>query len=404
MRLNALKVPISDNAYGLHPEITAPLKTISTPFYLYGEKRIRENIERFRDIAFNDTRIHFATMANDNPRLLDMLKRAGFGVFVNSLKHLALVLAGGFEIGDVIFASTGISPKTMRILIKKGVHLNLDSLGQVALYGALNPGGRAGIRLTIDEKSKNNVFIGAESRIGIMESELEQLFEVADRHSLDLAGVHVYLGTDVTSIDDILAGVEKTLAMADHFPKLTFVDLGGGFPIDRSRFDFEVYNRRVSEMLDAYAIQRRRPIRMIIEPGRAMFGDAAWFFTTVTDVKERPDRFLVCCDASASLIPRAMFYEDYNPVWVDGADDRDVFDKPVDIVGSTTYSRDFLGKRLRLPKVEIGDRLVFGNAGSYCYSMITRFLGQALPHEYLLNCQGELELIRAGEHFFSEVV
>lgn len=203
---------------------------------------------------------------------------------------------------------------------------------------------------------------------------------------------------------DSLAAVQTTLDLSEHFPDIDFVDLGGGFPIDRHRFDIETYKQAVAEMLERYSRKRGRPIQLIIEPGRAMFGDTAVFCTTVTDVKQRPDRVLVTCDGSASLLPRAMFYEDYNPVRALVDARRTDFDLPVDIAGSTTYSRDYLSRQTQLPEVNPGEVLAFEFAGSYCYSMITRFLGQALPAEYLLRSNGQLDLIRTGENFYGEMV
>ncbi len=156
--------------------------------------------------------------------------------------------------------------------------------------------------------------------------------------------------------------------------------------------------------MEAYSARRGRPIKLILEPGRSMFGNTTSFYAQVTDVKQRPDRYLVCVNASATLIPRAMFYEDYNPVTIARGSPADFFDLPVDIVGSTTYSRDFIAKKLQLERVEPGDWIELHLAGSYCYSMITRFLGQALPPEYLLRRDGEVEIIRAGEAFFGDSV
>src|SRR5205823_2326613 len=168
------------------------------------------------------------------------------------------------------------------------------------------------------------------------------------------------------------------------------------------RFDFEQYRRAVSERLENYSRKRGRSIHLVLEPGRAVFGNTAFFCAQVTDVKERPDRYLVCLNASATLIPRAMFYEDYNPVSVLKGSTTGEFDKPVDIVGGTTYSRDFINRKVQLPCVIPGDWLKLHYAGSYCYSMITRFLGQAMPPEYLIRSNGEIELIREGESFFAD--
>ena len=163
------------------------------PFYLYDRSKIEANVRRFRSFSYPDTKIHFASMANDNPVLLGLLRESGFGLFVNSLKHLALAEATGID--NVIFASAGVPENVMRRLTQLRVWINLDSVAQVALFGRLSPGGRAGLRLNIDEKSKNNVFIGPESRIGVMESEISSAFDAAAKTDVTLTGPHVYLGT-----------------------------------------------------------------------------------------------------------------------------------------------------------------------------------------------------------------
>ena len=98
-----------------------------------------------------------------------------------------------------------------------------------------------------------------------------------------------------------------------------------------------------------------------------------------------------------------MFYEDYNPVSPAIVLGAPTFDKPVDVVGATTYSRDFMSRGVALPRVSVGDWLHFDHAGSYCHSMITRFLGQDLPPEYLARADGTVDLIREGEHFLLEI-
>jgi diaminopimelate decarboxylase len=372
-------------------------------FYVYCEDQIIHNIKRFARIPYRNTKIHFASMANDNPILLSMLQKKKFGLFINSRKHLQLALSLGYCPDEIVFASTGISRPTMKLLGQMGVRINIDSISQLQMYGSLYPNTGIGIRLNIDEKSKNNVFIGAESRIGILESELPEVFAVAREYGLKLIGTHVYLGTDITSLADLLASVDKTLYLCDYFSDLEFIDLGGGFPIQEDRFDFEEYRKSISSRLESYSAKRQKALYLILEPGRAIFGNTAFFCVQVTDVKERPDRYLIGVNASATLIPRAMFYEDYNPVSVLRGECTGEFDKPVDIVGSTTYSRDFIGKAIQgFQKVKPGDWLKFHYAGSYCYSMITRFLGQTLPPEFLLRSNGEVELIREGEQFFTE--
>lgn len=396
------------NIRNLETESAALLQRIAKqtdgPFYLYSEDAIRENIAMFAEFPYENTSIHFATMANDNPYLLAFLKDAQFGVFVNSLKHLEVAKQCGFGSDEVVFASTGITPKLMKSLVAQEIQVNIDSVNQIKLLGEIAPGSSCGIRINIDERSKNDPHNGLGSRIGVLASEFDDVKRTAAEYGIRINGTHIYPGTDITDMGDSLAAVQTTLDLSEHFPDIDFVDLGGGFPIDRHRFDIETYKQEVAEMLERYSRKRGRPIQLIIEPGRAMFGDTAVFCTTVTDVKQRPDRVLVTCDGSASLLPRAMFYEDYNPVRALVDARRTDFDLPVDIAGSTTYSRDYLSRQTQLPEVNPGEVLAFEFAGSYCYSMITRFLGQALPAEYLLRSNGQLDLIRTGENFYGEMV
>jgi diaminopimelate decarboxylase len=383
-----------------HELIAAAVEEYGTPCYLYDEELIRRNARRFTELAYPEKKVHCASMANNNPHLLRELRDLGMGVFVNSTKHLKLAMDCGFGTDEIIYTSTGVRKADLELIVELGVMVNIDSLGQLELYGSVNPGGTCGIRLNIDENSLGNVFIGSESRIGLMENELELALKIADKYRLTIAGTHVYLGTNIVSLDTMMQGVERTLELSNTFPDLTYVDLGGGFPVseyDIEEFDYAKYDEKISAQFARYSEQRGRTIKLILEPGRALFGDTAVFCTSVLDVKERPDRDLICVDSSATLMPRSLFYGEYHQVAALGKEGEANSGKPADVVGSTTYSRDFLAKQAALPPLRTGDVLVFQNAGSYCYSMITRFLGQDEPCEVLVHADGSTTLIRSRE-------
>jgi len=380
---------------------------IPTPFYAYDEKAIFENVERFARIPYEKKAIYFASMANDNPVLLNIIRKAGFGIFVNSMKHLALAVEIGFEPHQIIYTTTGLSSKHMAFLIQHGILVNLDTLDQVARYGELARGGKAGIRLNTDERSRVDSYVsGNNSRIGLLPHELPNVLAIARQKGLRIAGTHVYLGTDIVTEDEMLAGMKRMLELSRSFPDLEYVDFGGGFPVaseNQGNFNFARYQKECAELLRACSAERGRPIQLILEPGRALFGDSAVFCTRVVEVKEREDRYIVACDGSVSIFPRPLVYGIYHSVAVAGRTGAPPADKPSDVVGSTTYSRDFLTRGAKLPKVEPGDVLVFDSAGSYCYSMITRFLGQALPAEILIDRDGNAVVIRKPENFETEL-
>lgn len=382
------------------PRLAEAVARFGTPCYVYYEQRILDNIKRFKGIRYPRCSVYFASMANDNPHLLDLLRRHGVGVFVNSMKHFRAALSAGFTTDQLIYAATGLTAGQMSFLGAQGIRLHLDSLEQVATFAALFPGHSLGVRLNVDDRSRGGFQQAETSRIGVTESELPELFRIAARQNLKLAGTHAYLGTNVKSAEQMLAGVERVLALSSQFPDLEYVDLGGGFPaaLDRSAsFDFDRYDFEVSTLFTELSRRFGRPIQMLLEPGRALLADAAVFCAAVVDVKERSDRIIATCDASVSLFPRPLINGEFHPThWLEPMREEEG-GKPLDIAGSTTYSNDYLARNLQLSRPCSGDIVVFELAGSYCFSMMSRFLGQSWPCEAILQVDGTLLEIRGRE-------
>ena len=226
---------------------------LNSSFYIYDKERIERNIDRFTNIGYEHTEVYFASMANDNPYLLGMVRGRGMGIFVNSLKHLRLARQCGFPTDRIIFASTGLTRTMMQHLIETGVRVHLDSLSQIELFGSLSPGVDVGLRLNTSERSRISPFTGNESRIGIQDHEISEAIAICEKHDLRVIGTHVYIGTDIVSVDEMMQGITRSLELSNRFPELQYVDLGGGFPLDEQMFDFADYRQRVSEVMAAYS-------------------------------------------------------------------------------------------------------------------------------------------------------
>jgi diaminopimelate decarboxylase len=376
------------------------VSAFGTPCYIYSQRALLKNVASFGDIEYEPKRVHAATMSNNNSHLLRLLHRHGVGVFVNSHLHLQIALEAGIPSSDIIYTATGVPRPVMRELVANGIRTNVDSLRQLELYGQMNPGGKVGVRLNITESTRGALFEKSESRIGMCEHELDQALEIAARHRLTINGVHVYLGTDILDPAYFIGGVQATLHMATRFRELEYIDLGGGFPAAGMKidaFDYAEYGRAVTRLLEDYGQTHGRRLELVLEPGRSLFGDSAIFCTRVTDVKPRPRRTIVGCDASVSVFPRPFFYGAYHEVYVNGKEGHAAQEGAVDVVGNTTYSGDYLARNAALPEIDVDDVLVFKHAGGYCYSMITRFLGQLAPPEILIEDDGEVRLIRERE-------
>jgi diaminopimelate decarboxylase len=351
------------------------------PFYLYDTARLRETCQLLRALPAKPLSVYFATMANAHPRFLEIIREEGLGVFVNTMGHLERALEVGFEPRWIIYTASGMSERLMRQVQATGASVNLDSPGQVARWRTLFPGQPFGIRCNIGDRieareTRAGFFVGPQSRLGLDAAELATLFGSPHVH-----GLHLYAGTDILDLGYFEACYRALLELVPRFPALRYLDLGGGFGVpgpDQQPFDFEGYGALVTEIMDEAERRAGRRLELVLEPGRVVGAESGVFVCRVTDVKLRGDRQLVGVDASSAQFPRPLLYPDsaLHPHTLLPGDDRDPGEPvPSQVYGCSTYSRDFLVWDGALPSARPGDLVVIGQAGAYCSSLHTVFLG-----------------------------
>jgi len=360
-------------------------------FYVYDKEQIRSKCRMFRQISYPHKSIHFASMANVHPEFLAVVKEEKLNVFVNSLIHLEVVSQAGFSGHDIIFTSSALTKKTMKRIESYDVQVNLDSPGQLGQWKKLFPQKRVGIRCNIGDRVKpysNHAgsFIGKESRLGFTESELMALSDKSF-----IKGLHLYAGTDIVDIDYFKACYKELIALASDFPDLEYLNFGGGFGVAENgdhHFDISAYDEAVTKLMNEFSEQSGRSIRLMLEPGRIIGGTSGYFVCCVTDTKKRPDQKLAGVNASTVQFPRPLMYADTarHPVAVvrNGAQLLKSESFPTTVFGCSTYSRDIFSNHVELPELQVGDILVYGNAGSYSASSYMQFLGFPKPEEYFI--------------------
>jgi len=376
---------------GLIDKVRALAADQAGPFYVYDTARIAERCHAFTSIPYADKSIHFASMANSTPAFLQVVREHGLKIFVNSPGHLALSQELGFTGHDVIYTASAMDAGQMRQVKQAGALLNLDSTGQLETWWRLFPDEPVGIRCNIGDlveprSTRGGYFLGKESRLGLTLSEIEGLFG-----SPRIAGLHLYVGTDLLDLGYFQECYTQLARLARNFPALWFIDFGGGFGLPRSAdpaFPLERYGRYVTELMTRLSDELGRQVRLILEPGRIIGGEAGYFVCRVTDVKQRNGSQLIGVNGSSVQFPRPLFYPDdaYHPVTLLGHNGQapDTAERLSSIYGCSTYSRDFFSRDVPLPRVQIDDLLVFGHAGSYCATAFTHFLGFPRPAEFFI--------------------
>lgn len=362
-----------------------------TPVYVYDLSRLRHRCRILQQMPIANKQVFFATMANDHPAILSCVRDNGFGVFVNSLRHLRIALELGFEPAKVIYAASNMVPEEMRICLDSGVKLVLDSVGQVRTLADLAPAGyEIGVRLNVGSApNRSSLQPDPAYRFGVLPEELPELLKAA--RGLRIVGAHSYFGTGLMNPNILLRGLKVLSEAALTLPDIRYLDVGGGFGVPdvlgKEEFDVQAYARSANELMRSEALKLGRRVDLYIEPGRYLVADCGYFFVRVVDCKFRKDRVFVGTNGCVSNFPRALVYADsaVHPCELVGAiANRPLCPLPIYVSGNSTYSQDFLARAISLPLPEPGDVLVFHNAGAYSRSMISGFLGKDCPEEIVI--------------------
>ncbi len=357
------------------------------PFYLYNAPVIRDTCRKFKTIPYPELEIHFASMANDNPEFLKIIENESINIFVNSPMHLSCAQNAGFAGKRIIYTASAMTEECMRRVHACGALVNHDSLLQVATWRKLFPEAPFGVRCNIGaliepRKTRGGYFLGKESRLGISLEDLTTLYG-----NNDITGVHVYVGTDIYDIHYFRECYEALCSIALNFPSLEYVDFGGGFGSDSNtgdNFNFKTYGEMLCDVMEALNSKVGRRLKCILEPGRIIGAQSGYFVCRVIDVKSNGAEQLAGVNASAVQFPRPLFYPEtaFHPVTVLDDSRSDKTQLTSRIYGCSTYSRDFLSGKEMLPQLCIGDIIVLGDAGAYCASSHTQFLGFPKAKEF----------------------
>ncbi len=361
------------------------------PYYIYDTQTIKDHCVHFQNISYKNKSIHFASMANTNPRFLKIVKSEKVNVFVNSIVHLNEVMKVGFSGHEIIFTSSALSEKIMSYVERFDVQLNVDSPNQLKQWLKLFPEKATGIRCNIGDTVKPysthaGFFIGKESRLGFTRKEIRQITDKSK-----IKGLHLYVGTDIFDINYFVSCYKELIDIAHDFPALEYLNFGGGFGVSENgeaQFDIAEFDSRITELMHQVSIQKNKSIKLILEPGRIIGCKAGYFVCCVTDVKDRDDKQLVGLNASTVQFSRPLLYPEIarHPISIirDGVQLVSDNTTTTTIYGCSTYSRDIFANNIELPDLKSGDTIVFGNAGSYSASSHMQFLGFPKPEEFFI--------------------
>jgi diaminopimelate decarboxylase len=384
-----------------------------TPLYVYSSAAILERLAEF-EAAFRGIphTICYSVKANSNLTILRLLARKGCGFDVVSGGELERVIVASGASRQVVFSGVGKSREEMTAAIKAGILLfNVESESELRTLAEcaerLRKTARIALRVNPDVAAETHPYISTglrKHKFGVPIREARELYAQARKYrNLQVAGVSVHIGSQITDISPFAEAVERVADLIGELRqdghKIDFVDIGGGLGID-----YQDGGAAFSDCVVHYAKAVMHPLRrlkvhLLLEPGRAIVGSAGVLVTSVVYRKENDGKQFLVVDAGMNDLIRPSLYGAHHeivPATVPVRSNVKPTKEIVDVVGPVCESGDFFAKDRDLPRVEQGGLLSVLDAGAYGMSLASNYNSRPRPAEVLVRGKSA-KLIRRRE-------
>ena len=371
----------------------ALLAEYGSPLYVYDRATLLTNLHRITQACpYTNKQFHFASVTNGNLALLQIVRAHGWGLHANTPGDVVLGLKAGFAPAQIIYSGSNLQQDEMQWLLQQRIAaLNLDSVSQLetllAIKSDYHP--RLGFRLNLPE-------IVGDNRIGVRTEELPHACQLAVRAGLKITGLHFYRGTGTNQTAKFTDSIARVIEVGQTLPDWEYLDFGGGFGYPyragQTGFSWEDFGAALAQQLTRLA----RPIKLIIEPGRAAIAQAGNLLARVVAVKWQGEKQIVGLDTSVANIAVLSVHGGHREIVALKTNESQTHQ--TDLVGNTTFSRDYLGRNCQLPEMQTGDKVAILDVGAYGYAMASNFLHRPRPAEVLIE-EGAHRLIRERETY-----
>ena len=391
-------------------EIRDIAKTHPTPFHLYDEKGILDNIARFKK-AFSwnpGFREFFAVKATPNPYILKILHEVGLGMDCSSIAELELSERVGIRGEEIMFTSNNTKIEEYIKAIEMGGILNLDDVTQLDyLAKHTSIPDLISFRLNPGDSLAGSSIIGkpVEAKFGVTMEQLPGAYRKAKELGATRFGIHCM---PISNQLDYSYFVETASLLLNCVKQLSkelditfeFINIGGGIGIPYKEGESEIDIEKLGESLkdcfdrELQGSTIKRP-DLFMECGRYITGPYGYLVTTAIHQKNI-FRDYIGVDASMADLMRPGMYDAYHHISVLGKESAEAT-KTYDVVGGLCENNDKFAVQRNLPEIEIGDIVVIHDAGAHGHSMGFNYNGKLRSAELLLREDKSVVEIRRAE-------
>jgi len=387
-----------------------PLEDIArrhgTPCYVYSRAAIEAAYRAFTDeLSGRRALVCYSVKANSNLAVLSVMARLGSGFDIVSGGELARVIAAGGDPAKVVFSGVGKTADEIRAALQAGVHaLNLESEPELervnAIAGALGKRAPVAFRVNPDVDARTHPYISTglkQNKFGIAWSDAERLYrKAAALPNIRLTGVGFHIGSLMIDSAPFVAATQRIVSLVEHLEHagiaLDHIDLGGGMGIRYRDENPAPVAAFVHGALDALG---RRKETILLDPGRAIVGNAGVLLTRVEYVKPGEAKNFVVVDAAMNDLIRPALYDAWHEVKTLREAESRAAGGVYDVVGPVCESADWLAKDRRLA-VREGDFLAIMSAGAYAMAMSSNYNSRPRAAEVMVS-GARTQLVRRRE-------
>jgi diaminopimelate decarboxylase len=351
---------------------------VDTPFYCYSTATLERHYRVF-EAAFEGTDhlVCYAVKANSNQAVLKTLADLGSGFDVVSEGELRRVLALGVPGRRIVFSGVGKTARELALGLKEGIAcFNVESESELELLSSV--AGRLGSRANISIRINPDVDAGthekittgrASNKFGVSFADAEAIYaRAAELAGIEVSGVDMHIGSQITTLApyrrayELLAELVAMLRTRGHI--IRHVDLGGGLGVPyRGTNDIPPHPEEYAAVVKS--IFGGLGVKLILEPGRMIAGNAGILVTRVIRVKPSgPKRFIIV-DAAMNDLMRPTLYEAWHEFMPVAETSRNSDEMVADVVGPVCESGDYLAKDRPMPSLAAGDLVAVMTTGAY---------------------------------------
>ncbi len=354
--------------------------------YVYDTATVVDAVRRLQAVRSID-RVLFAMKANFNTELLRVLAAQGIGfecVSINEIEHL-LASMPELDRSRILFTPNFAPREDYRWAREHGVRVTLDNLYPLVAWPDLFAGQQVFVRIDPELGRGHHEHVktaGEHSKFGIPRFEIDELETLLAAVGADVVGIHAHSGSGIPEPDTWGLVAEVLAQVADRFPNVEVLDLGGGLGIPNrpgdAPFDLAGMDRALSE------VRARYPgYEFWIEPGRYLVGEAGILLTHVTQLKGKGRSRYVGVATGMNALIRPTLYDAYHEIV-----NLTRYDEPatqtVTVVGPICESGDTLGRNRMMPPCQEHDVIVVASVGAYGRVMSSQYNLRPIPVEIVI--------------------